>query len=201
MWTPGRLPISLTWADPGSSAVSEPVRLWRLLPEVLRGFYSLHTQNNKILSKMSTNVHALVYTILLRYMSLNKVLIATAQMRTCCVASTNRLPHNTPRTWSFYITLLRTHSPTSYGRLVQESQALLLAIIYLTSPFNSFTAGGDSSRIVRRAREATLVEFQYTFFVFLWFYEFFKILPNFQQSQYVKHNEFIRKFRFSSPNW
>ena len=76
-------------------------RLWRLLPEVLREFYSLHTQNNKILSKMSTNVHALVYMILLRYMSLNKVLIATAQMRTCCVASTNRLPHNAPRTGAF----------------------------------------------------------------------------------------------------
>ena len=98
----------------------------------------MHTQNNKILSKMSTNVHALVHTILLRYMPLNKVLIATAQMRTCSVASTNRLPHNTPRTWSFYSTLLRTHSPTSYGRLAQESQALLLAIIYLTSPFKSF---------------------------------------------------------------
>ena len=32
---------------------------------------------------------------------------------------------------------------------------------------NSFTTGGDSSRIVRRAREATPLEFQYTFFVFL----------------------------------
>ena len=121
--------------DPGSSAVSQQERLWRLLPQVLHGFYSLHTQNNKILSKMSTNVHVLVHTILLRYMPLNKVLIATAQMRTCSVASTSRLPHNTPRTLSFYSTLLRTQSPTRYGRLAQESQALLLAIIYLTSPF------------------------------------------------------------------
>ena len=45
---------------------------------------------------------------------------------------------------------------------------------------NSFTAGGDSSQIIGRSLEVTPVKFQYIFFVILWFYEYFKISPNFQ---------------------